>query len=256
MPEPANELERAFLRAAKDSIHRPAFYRLLLESDVFVATADDQQPEVTDGTGTNATQLRLLNLERNGVAWLPFFTSMSCLQQCLPSVLNPWQLNARALFEATLGASLVLNPNAELSKEFLPEQVTRLLDGSILGGEFWTVGQNTTVLLSQPADYPTELAAALSRAFAANAEVAAAYLALASFQSDDARPHLMVGVETRGDWNRIVADAGYVAAGVLKEGEYIDFIPMNDPKVSSIASYMTKSTKPFYKRPFLRRLFG
>ena len=41
------------------------------------------------------------------------------------------EIPARSLFEITLGALLFLNPKSPYGKEFLPEEVQRLLSGEI-----------------------------------------------------------------------------------------------------------------------------
>ena len=142
-------LEAALERAVQDPAARPDFYRLLLESEVFVCgtpnpTAEGQEQSVS---------LRIWQ-DPEGKPRLPLFTRLEYLQQIIQEQNDAVSLNARLLLEMTRGAELSLNPGQNLGKQFSPEEIAALLDAGV---EALTdpspihIPPHTQVLLGQPA---------------------------------------------------------------------------------------------------------
>lgn len=255
MFEPENDLEHSLMKAATDPTHRPQFYRDVLTSEVYLVHAGDEPLDIEDGVLQEGTYLQLQPLEHNGQEWLPIFSSLSRLQEVLQSEATYLQLSARAFFEITRGANVILNPGLDYGKEFTAPEIERMLDGSIFhAGRGYTVEKETQVLIGQPAVYPTELANALSRLFARYKSVRAAYLAHFFNPERDDRPHTLIGIDADEDWEAIVGDAGMVARAVLPQDEVVDFLRVS-PDESGVSQYMLQETKPFYKRPVFQRWF-
>ena len=118
--EPENELEKSLMKAATDPAYRPQFYRDLLQSEIYAISADPQSAGIQNGVLPKGSQLRIQSWERNGVHWLPIFSSLQRLQQSLQRESNYLRLNAKSFFELTRGAHVVLNPGLPYGRSLSP----------------------------------------------------------------------------------------------------------------------------------------
>jgi len=254
MFEPVNDLEKSLVNAAIHPSQRPQFYRDLLEADVFVIHTGESSLRVQNGVLQSPAELKIPSIQRDGQSWLPIFSSLQRLREFIRSDATYIQIKARDFFKITRGAYVILNPGSDYGKEFTPQEIECMLDGSIFQpDQVYVARKETRVLIGQPAVYPHKLVEALSEYFATNRRVNRAYLAQFFNPETDEKPHLLIGIEGSGDWERLVGEAGMVASEVMGSGEFVDFIRLDGN--SGIARYM-KSTKPFYRRAFIRRLFG
>jgi hypothetical protein len=160
-------------------------------------------------------------------------------------------LKATDLFRIALGSHLVLNPGSEYGKQLTPEEIASILDGSIFaprGRE--ALQEPREVMLGQPSEYPRHVTGALAAFFKTRAEVRAAYLAHAFMPATGEPPHTMIGVDVDAgaDYDRLMGQAALVLDAVAKPGELVDFIRIDGQGVSD---YMTRQTKPFYRRRWL-----
>ncbi len=97
-----------------------AFYQQLLRSEVFCLGARDEQQHL---------HFQLLQTEQCEQA-IPFFLSLAMLQQDVGADAEFVMINAEKLFSITKGATLVMNPTSDNSKEFLPDEVDEILNFS------------------------------------------------------------------------------------------------------------------------------
>jgi len=259
MNEPqTNALEMALARAADDPAARPEFYRLLLESDVFVLGHMDGAP--ADRTVQAGEKISIANWQKqDGTPIVPFFASLPSLQRAIREEQGYLCLGARSLFEITRGATLVLNPTLPYGKEFMPQEVEALLDSGVNQVPARRVVQKETrVLLGQPANYPTAMVESLSRFFAKQPRVTAAYLGLMHDAENEEKPHLVIGIQCDGGYEEIVREAGVVASDTAPKGEVVDIVQV-EASDSGISEYFRNSVKPFYTRSWrakLGSLFG
>ena len=72
-----------------------------------------------------------------------------------------------------------------------------------------------------------------------------AYLAQVHYPENDEKPHLLIGIDAQGDWEKVIGDAGMIASNVLEKGELIDFMRLDD---SGISQYLINKTRPFYEK--------
>jgi hypothetical protein len=245
-----NVLETALELAAAEPANRPEFYRLLLESTIFVLGSTGQLGEGEGPVTLEAgTELEIHHWEKaDGSKLFPFFTSLNALQLAIKGDARYIALPARTFLEMTRGAQLVLNPASAFGKEFTPQEVDALLaEGVNQLPEQRVVQTATTVQLGQPANYPHAMVASLTKLFSAHPNVRAAYLALIFDATVDEKPHLIVGIEADGDYETTVREAGIVAAESSTRGEPIDLIRVTRGE-SGIAQYFIDETKPFYER--------
>lgn len=222
-----NKLELALRAAAQDVGRRPAFYKLLLESDVW-ALGDAQRNARGEVSGLALEHW----LDKSGEAILPLFTSLEQLQLSIDADMSFVQLNARAYFEATRGKKVMLNPNADHAKLFTPTEIDALLDGSLFQrGQEETVEAPRRVLLGQPADFPQALADGLASYFGGVPEVQAAYLAMLEDPGRKPSRSWLVGLETQAEAARvreIFGEAGLVVAESLEAKQFVDFVMLDE----------------------------
>lgn len=250
MFEPENELERSLMRAASEPAHRPQFYRDFLASQVYILPVGDL-PEIKDGVVQTGGKLALQHLESNNKTYLPFFSSLPRLQAAIREERQYLKIAVRPFLEMTKGATLWLNPGSDYGKEFLPNEVAELLDGSLFQPERHVVERSTQILIGQPAKYPTQLIAALRQLYAKHPKVKAAYLAHYHDPARDPTPGLLIALDVDGDWDRIVSESGVCAKGLTPDHDHTDFVELRQ---SGLRDHFAR-IKPFYKRSFFRR-FG
>jgi len=243
-----NVLEIALELAAAEPAHRPEFFRLLLESTIFILGSSDQMDEGSVTLKAN-TQIQIKNwVKPDGSSVIPFFSSLRALQLAIQSDEQYIALPARTFFEITRGAELILNPRSEYGKEFTRTEVEALLsEGVSRLPEQRVVEKDTQVLLGQPSNYPTAMVASLTTLLAKHSNVKAAYLALMHDVSMDDKPHLIVGIEAEGDFENVIREAGTVAADTAPKGEPVDLIRLirGEP---GLGQYFLEEVKPFYER--------
>lgn len=96
----------------------PDFIDRLLASDVYCLGKQNPNQRI---------QFRMLETPEGEQA-IPFFLSKEIIHNDLGEDAEYVTINTRKLFEMTTGATLVLNPTSELSKEFQPDEITAILN--------------------------------------------------------------------------------------------------------------------------------
>ena len=169
-PDPAGEggdLEAALAKAAEDSTARPAFQRLLLESEIFVPTAPGAQlPPVGETVLSEPTTIALQTVQHEGKSYLPFYTSLRALQDGPVKADHHVRLSCRAFFE---GATIpvVLNPGLPHGAFFSVQEVAALLQGgAATGPAAVTIPKGSKMMVGVPAHTPQSLMDRLSGHFA------------------------------------------------------------------------------------------
>jgi hypothetical protein len=246
--EQENHLEVALRLAADEPAQRPEFYKLLLESQVFILGH-------SDGLGNGARTLdagekiSIQNWVRNdGSPVIPFFTSLMALQRAIDQEVTYMALPARSLFEMTKGSSLVLNPKSIYGKEFFANEIEALLSEGVNRLPERRVTQKATkVYLSQPANYPSKMVDSLTALLSKRSNVKAAYLALMHDPSQDEKPYLVVGIEADGEIEQVIREAGVVAGDSAPNGEPVDLIRVERGD-HGLSEYFVHNVKPFYER--------
>ncbi len=254
MFEPVNSLEKSLMSAATNPSSRPQFYRDLLEANIFIVQHGKNNLNVQNNVLQEGVELKIQHIEKDGISWLPIFSSLQRLQQFIPSESNYLQLKARDFFEITRGAHIVLNPNFDYGKEFIPQEIKGMLDDSIFKPTQTYIAQKETkVLIGQPANYPHKLAKALSEYFSGNKFVNRAYLVWFHNPESGEKPHLLISIDVSDNAEKIFGDAGMIGSEVLGKDEIIDFIRLDN---SGLSQHIVTSAKPFYQKSFLKKIFG
>ncbi|MDA8621999.1 enhanced serine sensitivity protein SseB C-terminal domain-containing protein [Psychrosphaera sp.] len=255
-----NKLEELLRLAADEPAHRPEFCSVLLQSTVFVLGDTGEIPTESGEVDLLAgSKINIQNWEKqDGSPVIPFFTSLDVLSKALDSEQSYLELPVRSLFEMTMGSVLFLNPKSDYGKEFVPQEVEQLLNNGISQtASQRVVEKETTVLLGQPSNYPTEMIDSLTQLFVKHKQVKKAYVALMHDKSIDEKPQLLIGVQGDGDLELAIREAGYVAGDTAPKGEAVDLFKINLDE-EGISQYLI-STAPFYERTWgkkLRSIFG
>jgi hypothetical protein len=246
MTSSETDLERALRLAATDPAARPDFYKHLLASTVFVLSDGDGK---TPGARTfkAGEEVAIANwVKDDDTPIIPFFTSLAALQRAIAAETNYLAMPARSLFEITEGATLVLNPHSDHSKEFLPPEIAALLSGGVNTPLNRRVVQEATqVLLGQPNVQPTVMIAALQSFFATRSNVKAAYVCLMHEPSRDEKPHYLLGILAEGDFESLSRETGSIASDTAPD--ICDIIQIK-PGDTGPSAYFLSEVEPFYER--------
>ena len=235
---PENELERALVKAVKNTAAASDFYRLLLESDLLVlGTAQGQEGATEAFTLAPGNNLNLVTGLKDGQRYLPVFSSIPRMQDYVKQESKHLSINGRALLDLVRGAPVALNPASEYGKELTAEQVGQLLGPSR--------PQRTTV---GEAEYPMPLVQALTRVFAANALVETARMIQVTFADRAQEPHPLVGIEADPaiDFRKLV-DAIQQEAEHAAPGAVFDIHRMDRAASNNVTEALLQA-EPFYVR--------
>jgi hypothetical protein len=154
-------------RALDDKRHVAAFLRAILEATVYahVPRSDD------------SGRIRLIQFTRpDGITVIPFFSELEQAETAVGNAAKVIALSGRDLFEATRGATLMLNPN-EVSCTLFPEEIVALLDRNevaVINREVTT--EERQILVSVPFRPPQWLTVGASNVLRTFAGVTSAYL--------------------------------------------------------------------------------
>lgn len=245
---PTNDLEKALHSAAADHNKAPAFYEELMESKIFILGKPEEE-NVGKFTLEDEQALVIQHWERetDKSPVVPFFTSLQMLQHAIETDEPYLELPTTALFQLTMGAPLVLNPNSEFGMEFDPEDVAVLLDNDIMVNSEHTLDEETEVLLGFSQDVPSAFTSLLSEYFSKQTQIEAAYLGTIQIPEDDDEEHLMVGLQGKGDLGKLIETAIHKIS-LLKEKmpyETVDFYVI-DQDDADISEFMLDNITPFY----------
>ena len=250
-----NLLEQALRLAAEDAANRPDFYRLLLESTVFVVGEADETEDgdrmVGSGENVSIQQWQ----QPDGSMVIPFFTSPAAVEQAVDDPVSCMGLPARTLFESTRGATLVLNPNNEYGKQFLPDEIEAILSDGVPRPPKPRVEQeDTSVIFGQPQNYPTRMVDALISFLAKRSEVRTAYLAQLTDDSPiDSKPHLAIAIHVEGAFERLFGEIAAVAGDTAPRNERVVLYPIA-PGGGGLDDYFFDYVTPFYESSWGERL--
>lgn len=238
-------LEELLQHSANEPAYRAEFYKRLLTDNLIVIT---QNSGLQEGNHTlqQDTNVNIVSYEDGRI---PVFTTTDRIfdKGVIKEQVNYLQLKGEDLFTITKGATLILNPYSDYGKEFLPNEIESMLNGTMMTSNHReiVVEKETQVLIAQPSVYPTEMINSLKIMFAAKQNVKAAYLGWIHYPESGDPPHYVIGLDMNGDMNAVIQESGLIAKQFLKENDIIDFMQMDNSE--GVISYL-KSTEPFFKR--------
>ena len=236
---PENDLERALQRAMAEPALRPEFYRQLLDSKLFIIGQIGRAAGEEDKTAPANDRLMIATLSHEGREYHPLFSALSRLKSfAQEDGVAHLDFDGRTLFQATKGASFILNPGSECGKMLVPEEIAGMLNDP--------ANRQVRARIGQPAVYPQALVDGLKALFAKRPEVVGAHLVEIAIEGSDEPPHPMIGVETEGDWG----DLSQAMGDVMKTTDLdtvIDMLALDRIQPTGIMQALMQMP-PFYKR--------
>lgn len=242
--EPENKLEQLLRLSVSEPAHRPEFHQVLMDSSLFVLgeTGDQRDGEKLLVEGSS---LSLQHWEKeDGSTLIPIFTSLEVMNDVIDTDERYLEIPAETLFEMTLGEVLVLNPESEYSKEFLPAEVETLLAGELV--QKTTARSLGEVMIGNPEQYPALLIDSLTTLFSKHRQLKSAYLGMIHEPGQENKPNLIIGLLGDGDLGVLIQEAATVAWDTLDDGDAVDFMVIEKGD-EGIAEYFFNETKPFYE---------
>jgi hypothetical protein len=112
-------LDALLERAIRNPAEEPAFFRALLDAELFIHRPHDDDADL----------LRIVQFDRpDGLRVIPTFTDLAKARAASGAGVEIVALNGRVLFDATRGATLMINPN-DNGCTLYPEEIADLLSG-------------------------------------------------------------------------------------------------------------------------------
>lgn len=243
-----NKLEKALRLAFNEPAHRPAFYDALISAQVFIIGSAGVEGDGDEIDLEAGSKIHIQHWEKqDGSQVIPFFTSLEQLQQSVESEESVLALPARSFFTMVLGSMLVLNPNSQYVKEFLPDEINRLLSPEPnLVNEQRVIKKDSKVFLGQPAEYPTQMIDSLKQLFSNHKDLKRAYLAQMHNGSSDEKPNLVIGIEVEGEPKKVMNEIGMLIRDTAPQGEPVDLCLVNQFE-SGLSEYFINDVTPFYE---------
>jgi SseB protein N-terminal domain/SseB protein C-terminal domain len=249
-----NRLEALLTLSADEPAHRPEFFRVLLESEVYIISDLERESEGRWYlTADDALSILTISVADKDPI-IPFFSSIDELTRFVDFPAQWIGINARDLFTLTKGATLVLNPQSRFSKPFYPTMIEALLTTGIHHTSRRTMSHSQAGMrISPPEPYPSKMVDSLIIFFATRPEVTSACVALKQ-SPEDRRPHLIVGIDGQGNVAQIIREAGSVA---------LDTVPEELPEVAvvdmnaipaEISKAILRNGRIFYEKSWGARL--
>lgn len=246
-----NRLETLLRLAAGEPAHRPEFYQVLLASQVFLL-GEGHLEEDGSQILKPGSSVALQHWEKaDGGPIIPFFSSLETLQASIEAEQSWLAMPARAFFELTQGAELVLNPMSAHGKEFVPDEVAMLLRSGINRvPEHRVVERETQVVLGQPKEAPKAMLESLATLLAKHRQVSRGFLAFISDVAAEENPHLIVGLEIEGgeaEAETVIMAAGAVVCDTAPDDHPVDICRV-EAGVPGLSQYFLRNVAPFYTR--------
>lgn len=239
-------LEQLLQKAANEPAFRAEFYKRLLTDELVVITHNSNLHEGNQ-TLQQDTSVNIVSYDDGKI---PVFTSTERIfdKGVVKEQVEYMQMTGENLFGLAKGATFILNPYSDYGKEFLPNEIESLLNGTILTdkSKTLTIEKETQVQIGQPAKYPTDMVNSLKKLFSERPNVKAAYLGWIYNPESAEPPHYIFALDADGDLQNLTQEAGFTAKSFLEEHEFLDFIKIE--RNGGISDYFLKQTKPFYER--------
>jgi SseB protein N-terminal domain len=129
--EPENGLEALMQAAAKDPDVVVAFYRALLDTELYILTPEAPMKPGRRRSLKFQERLSVAAVEFQGMTWHPAFTSKKRISEYIRESETCFGAAARNLFEMLPNANFWLNPLSECQKPLPASEIALLMNGDI-----------------------------------------------------------------------------------------------------------------------------
>ena len=242
--EPENVLEQLLLLAATQEDARPAFYQALLQEEILMILAPMEgiaEGEVVLAEGQEI-QLQILSDGK-----LPVFSSVPRLTDggVENGPVSYVRLPGHAFFNMVQGQDCVLNPFSPAGKLLPKDELAALLAGRLTGPTS-PAGGDAQVLLSQPAEYPTAVAQALTAWAATQPNIQNAFLAQMQLADAPDVPRLLLAFESNSPDPSLMQELGPILQGQTDAYQFVDLMLLDTTSEEGVNPYF-RTIEPFYK---------
>ena len=131
MFKPENDLEHAMQAAAGDPARIPDFYKVLLESEIYILTPDAKMEPGRRRSLKYLEPLNVATVAYQGLRWHPAFTSKSRISTYVKEPETCFGAVAKNMFPMLPGSNFWFNPLSECQKPMPASEVALLLSGDI-----------------------------------------------------------------------------------------------------------------------------
>ena len=131
MFKPENDLERAMQAAVGDPGKVPDFYRILLESEIYILTPEAKMEPGRRRSMKYNESINVATVAFQGLRWHPVFTSKARISDYLKEPETCLGAKARDIFPMLPGSNIWLNPLSECQKPMPAAEIALLLSGEI-----------------------------------------------------------------------------------------------------------------------------
>lgn len=131
MFKPENDLERAMQAAASDPALAPIFYRVLMDSEIYILTPEAKLEPGRRRSLKYGEPLDVATVMYQGLRWHPAFTAKSRISAYVKEPETCFGAIAKDMFPILPGSNFWFNPLSECQKPMPAEEVALLLSGEI-----------------------------------------------------------------------------------------------------------------------------
>ncbi|TDN40423.1 hypothetical protein E4631_11185 [Hymenobacter sp. UV11] len=244
--EPQNVLEHLLLLAPVDENARPAFYQALLQENILMVLAPDENIGLGEVQLTEGQQIQLQVLQDGR---LPIFTSEARLSDggMDASTVSWVTIPGQAFFGMTQGQDCVLNPFSPAGKLLPAAEIQALLEGQLAGGGS-ALPADAQVTLSVPAALPEGLVESLTDFGAATPSIRKIYLAQMQLLGNESQPpRLLLGFDTTDQNPDFMQELGPALEGRTGDFQHVDLM-LIDPNSD-------EGVNPYFRQPDVQPLY-
>jgi hypothetical protein len=131
MFEPENSLEALMQAAARDTSVVPAFYRALLETEIYILTPEAPMKPGRRRSLKFQEEINVATVDFQDMRWHPTFTSKKRIYDYIKQPEVCLGAAARNLFEMLPDSNFWLNPLSECQKPLPAAEIALLMSGEI-----------------------------------------------------------------------------------------------------------------------------
>lgn len=131
MFEPENSLEALMQAAARDTSVVPAFYRALLETEIYILTPEAPMKPGRRRSLKFQEEINVATVDFQNMRWHPTFTSKKRIYDYIKQPEVCLGAAARNLFEMLPDFNFWLNPLSECQKPLPAAEIALLMSGEI-----------------------------------------------------------------------------------------------------------------------------
>lgn len=257
-----NDVERALLDARKNQTSSEMFFKMLLNSEIFIplmGTDLARLPRDKQEFKTEAEmKLNYSTINFNNQIWFPFFTHPSRIWQMTKDRHVSVPEKCHDLFTRNPGQQFILNPGSDFGRTFPANEVSLLLEkkwGEV--GSEKTIPAGTKMLIGLPSAYPIGLLETLSADFRKIPQIETAFAPQVAIGTDAPRIIIeIVAPSSNEHLSELVKNCIQSAISKMGNGKFLDFsIRKNRAELLSPAPIEPFYTKP-QKLPFWKKLFN